>query len=115
MKDNKSRRDLIAEYKERDIIGGVFMIENTKNGRVLIKYHQDSRGYQNRFNFSKSVNSAVEMRLQADWNEYGADAFELDVLEELKKTDAQSDQSFKDDLVMLTEMWREKYADREMY
>lgn len=53
MKDNKSKKEICALYKEREIIGGVYVIRNTLSNKLLLKAETDLRRSKNRFDFHK--------------------------------------------------------------
>lgn len=100
------RREISKEYKERRLVGGVYAITNTTNGRYLIGHVADIGSLRNRFQFAVTTGSAVDPRLRNDWATYGAAAFQLDVLEELEQKQDQSQAAFMDDLKTLEELRR---------
>lgn len=108
-----NKKELIARYKQRPITGGVFRIVNTKTGKYLLASDIDIRGSRNRFNFSVSTGSCVQMKLQKDWDDFGAGAFVFEILEELEKNSEQELNAFREDLNLLEEMWREKLGGNE--
>jgi len=103
------------QYQEREIVGGVYAIRNTQNGKMLIEAAADLRGSQNRFAFAQSTGSCVSMKLQSDWNAQDGKAFVFEPLEELKKGENQTMAQFKEDLETLKEFWLEKLAEQELY
>lgn len=105
---NERRKELVSEYKERKIVGGVYQILNKANGKYLLLAGTDLKGLKNRFDFSVKTGSCVSLVLQKEWAIFGATAFEFVVLEELEKNDDQSMKSFQDDLKALKEIWIEK-------
>jgi hypothetical protein len=111
----KTKKELQAEYKERQIIGGVFAVKNTLTGKMLIDSTADIQGSINRFEFSKKTGSCVSMKLQKDWKPVDAPPFIIEILEELEKTNNQTDAEFKSDILTLKEMWLEKLADADLY
>jgi hypothetical protein len=115
LENTKLRKELRAQYKEREVIGGVFAIVNTKNNRMLIKAVTDLQGSKNLYDFSQKTGSCVEPKLQRDWSNQGGGQFVFEVLEELKKGESQTDEEFKADVSFLLEMWVEKLSDRDMY
>jgi hypothetical protein len=109
------KRQMLATYKERIVIGGVYAITNTATGKKLVESTQSLAGIRNRFEFSQATGSAVSLRLQKDWNTYGPEGFAFEVLEELKRGEAQTPQEFANDLKMLKEMWLQKGHPAELY
>jgi hypothetical protein len=108
-----NRKEIIAKYKERPVTGGVFRIINTQNGRYLLTSEIDIKGSQNRFNFSVATGSCVHMKLQKDWNKFGAKAFVFEVLDELKKKPEQELKDFTEDLKQLEDIWRQRLNGNE--
>ena len=100
------RKEIINEYKERKLLGGVYTITNTLNGKYLIDYAANLKSVQNRFQFAVTTGSTVHPKLQKDWEELGAKAFTLKVLEELEQKPEQSQAEFMDDLKTLEQLWR---------
>lgn len=110
--DKDRKREIISEYKQRKTTGGVYKITNTANGRYLLKAEVDLQAFQNRFNFSMRMNSCLHPKMQRDFNEYGAEAFALEFLEETEKKEDESAMGFRDRLKRMEEAWAEKF-DRE--
>jgi len=108
VKNEVTRRELKARYLEREVVGGVFLIENTVTGKALLDSSVDIQGSKNRFEFAQSTGSCVVPKLQSDWNEHGGSSFVFKVLELLTKNDSQTKEEFKADIVVLEEMWSEK-------
>ena len=115
MNDKLSRKDINEQYKQRQVIGGVFLFRNTSNGKILIDASVDLKGSQNRFVFAQSTGSCVNFKLQQDWMTMGAQAFSFEVLEELEKGEDQTDRAFKEDVKTLKELWQEKLSHETFY
>lgn len=115
MDEKSKRKELAADYKSRKVIGGIYIIKNTENSKVLLEGSTDLQGIKNRFDFAKKMDSSISMKLQRDWTTFGKDAFQLEILEELKKNDNQTDQEFADDIQMLKEIWLDKLGDTIFY
>lgn len=113
--EKNDRKALVDSYKNRLLAGGVFLIRNEKNGKVLLQQTPDLRSMQNRFAFSQSTDGCIFMTLQQDWKEYGGSAFHFEVLEEVKQQEIQTKQEFLEELAMTEEVWREKLADSDFY
>jgi hypothetical protein len=101
-----TRRDLTRAYKERTVRGGVYTITNTRTGRYLLGYVADVASVRHRFQFAVRTGAAVDPRLRADWNAYGAAAFALAIIEELEKRPDQSQAQFLEDLRTLEALKR---------
>jgi hypothetical protein len=100
------RKEIINEYKERKSLGGVYKITNTLSGKYLLGYAANLKSVQNRFQFAITTGSTVHPKLQKDWQELGAQAFTLEILEELEQKPGQSQAEFLDDLKTLEQLWR---------
>lgn len=103
----KSRQDIKREYKERTKPAGVFQVRNTTNGKVLLGSSLNLEGPLNSHKFMLSIGSHRNEALQKEWNEYGAERFVFEVLEEVKVKD---DPNFnvEDELTLLEQIWLEK-------
>lgn len=101
-----NRKELINEYKSRKLHGGVYTITNTTNGKYLIGHAANLKSVQNRFQFAVSTGSTVHPKMQKEWITLGAQAFKLEILEELVQKDDQSPEEFMDELKTLEQLWR---------
>jgi len=102
------RKELKNLYKSRAMIGGVYRISCSGNGRVWIKFTKNLQEQQNRFRFFISGNYCPEPGMRAEWKQYGAESFSLTVLEELKKGETQTEAEFARDIETLHEIWMQK-------
>jgi len=116
MGNNEKKKEIITQYKEREIVGGVYVIRNTVNNKVLLDAAADIQSIRNRHEFAQKTGSCVNPKLQMDWQEYGSGAFVLEVLEELTKGSSQTDGQYKADIVFLKEIWLDKLSNNaELY
>ena len=115
MGDTPDKKELQSRYKEREIVGGIYAIKNTLNNKVFLEAATDIRGIKNRFEFAQKTGSCIHVKLQSDWNRQGGGQFVFEVLEELQKGDAQTEERFKADLMLLKEMWLESMSGSEFY
>ena len=102
------RKDLINQYKERKLYGGVYKITNERNGKHLLSHAIDIKAVQNRHNFLVTTGACIYPKLEADWKESGGKAFVFEVLEGIEMKEGQSRDDFEADLAMLEELWRER-------
>lgn len=100
------RKEIINEYKKSKLCGGVYTITNTLSGKYLIGHTANLKSVRSRFQFAITTGSTVHPKLQKDWDELGAQAFTLEVLEELEQKSEQSQTEFMDDLKTLEQLWR---------
>ena len=113
--DQPDKKELLAKYKARKIMGGVYAIKNRVTGRSLLLSAQDLQGSKNRFEFAQKTGSCVHPRLKDDWAVFGGEAFSLEILEELEKMETQTPDEFKEDIRVLSEIWLEKFDPLERY
>lgn len=105
----KNRKELVSEYKERNIIGGVYAIRNTLNSKILLLSATDLHGCKNRFDFSQKLNNCTYIKLQQDWQRHGNGIFVFEILDQLEKKENQTEKQFKEEIKILYEIWKEKY------
>ncbi|CAM4319634.1 GIY-YIG nuclease family protein [Bacillus manliponensis] len=100
------KAELKQLYKEIKIEAGIYSITNTKNNKVYVDSTRNLKTISGR-KFELNAGSCTNRALQMEWNEYGASAFQFEVLEVLKKKD---DPYFneKEELKKLEEKWVEK-------
>ncbi len=106
--ETPSKKALKENYKNRAVVGGIYGIKCSGNDRIWIKATKNMAGQKNRFGFAVATNSCPEPAMLNDWKTYGAKAFSLVVLEEMKKGETQTEREFSDDIETLLEMWMEK-------
>lgn len=117
MTDKETKKKLISAYKERaqTQTGGVYLIHNRANGKVLVDIAADMAAAVNRFNFTQQMNTCVNAKLTKDWAHYGGAVFELEVAETMDKSEKQTPAEFMEDLQVLKKMWLEKFEPAVLY
>lgn len=113
--DRQNRKELIQNYKDRKVIGGIYCIKNTVNNKVLLQSTVDLQGGLNRFEFAKNTGSCVSLFLQKDWAAFGKDVFIVEVLDRLEKSNEQTQKEFLKDIKDLEEIWKEKFKKEQLY
>jgi len=108
----QNKKELIKDYKNRKIVGGVYKITNAKTDSYWIGSSLDIDKITNRFNFTKATNTYFSLDMQAEWDEYGAEAFSLEILERLERKPEQQDKDFKEEVKLLEEMYRRSNHER---
>ncbi|WP_303870987.1 GIY-YIG nuclease family protein [Acetobacterium wieringae] len=106
--ETQSKKELKESYKNRAVIGGIYGIKCSGNDRIWIKSTKNMAGQQNRFGFAVATNSCPEPAMLDDWKAFGAKSFSFVVLEEIEKSEAQSEREFSDDVAILLEIWIDK-------
>ncbi|MGI6603835.1 MAG: GIY-YIG nuclease family protein [bacterium] len=100
------RRMIKQEYKQTPRPKGVIAIRNLVNGKILVLSSPNLDGGINRHRFQLEQGMHPNRQLQKDWNEYGAESFSFEILEELKlKEDPSHD--YREDLEALEAKWLE--------
>ncbi|MCL1913936.1 MAG: GIY-YIG nuclease family protein [Eubacteriaceae bacterium] len=107
--DNK--KELIAAYKNREQIGGIFAIKNNRTGKWYVDKTPDIASAKNRFGFMGSS----FMKIANDFKAQKGEGFIFETLEELKKADGQTAKEFSDDLAILHSLWIEKLDGQDLY
>lgn len=107
------RQELQQQYKETKKEAGVFQVRNTINGKVWVTSTKNLKSMNGKL-MELQMGGNRNQSLQKDWNEFGGDAFVLEVLEVLKvKETGYFDEN--DALKKLEEKWLEElqpYEDR---
>jgi hypothetical protein len=103
------KKTLTREYKETRRPMGVYCIRNTVNGKVLVGKSTDLPSILNRQRVQLRSGSHPNPTLQKELVEYGAEAFEVEVLDTLEVTD-QADYDSSADLRILEQMWLDKLS-----
>ena len=111
----QNKKDLIAAYKQRPQIGGIYAVTNTQTGKSLVLASLDMGGIRSRYEFSAMMGGCFHPKLQQDVDRFGASVFSFVALEELEKKNTQTDREFAEDLDVLLTMWLEKYDPEKLY
>ncbi len=111
----QNKKDLIAAYKQRAQIGGIYAVTNTQTGRSLVLASAEIGGIRKRYEFAEATGGCFHPKLQEDAKTYGNGAFTFAVLEEMEKKATQTDREFADDLDVLLSLWLEKYDRATLY
>ncbi len=107
------KKELIREYKETPRLMGVFQIQNSVNGKILLLKALDIPGIINRHRSELNRGTHRNHELQADWSQYGADSFSFDILATLKPEETLPEQWAKA-VANLLEQWMEKLQPLKM-
>jgi hypothetical protein len=103
------KKALVREYKETRRPMGIYCIRNTVNGKLLVGKSNDLPAILNRQRGQLRLGSHPNPALQIDLVEYGAEAFEVEVLDTLEVLD-QADYEPSADLRTLEQMWLDKLS-----
>ncbi|MFC7393804.1 DUF2087 domain-containing protein [Scopulibacillus cellulosilyticus] len=106
MKSMGRKKELKQIYKETETKAGVYQVKNIKNEKILIGSTMNIKTL-NGLRFMLKNGNNPNKTLQKEWNEFGEDAFVIEVLEELK-TEETERTKIKKELEKLEEKWLEK-------
>ncbi|MBO0720092.1 MAG: GIY-YIG nuclease family protein [Blastocatellia bacterium] len=101
------KKELIREYKQNHPPMGVFQIYNLANQKVLIGSGLNLPGILNRHRFQLTAGNHPNRNLQGEWNQFGADKFAFEILDELQPN-PDTNYDYGSDLAFLEELWLEK-------
>jgi group I intron endonuclease len=91
---------------------GVYQIRNMVNDKVLIGSALNLPGILNRHKSQLKTENHPNGALQAEWNEFGAENFAFEILDEITPKEGRNN---RDEVTFLEELWLEKsqpYGDR---
>ncbi len=100
----KTNKELKNEYKLYKSPKGVFQIKNKVNGKILIGSNIDLKAIWNRQKAQLNFGNHPNDELQKDWKELGADAFEYEIILEIKENEGK-EIDFPKELKILEELY----------
>ena len=112
-----NRKEKVLAYMETVIPAGVYRILNKRNGKMWISAAPNLNSAWNRNVFQLQVGSHPSKGLQADWREFGEEAFEYEILEVLKRKEGERNLSKAelDQLKKMEEQWVARMNVKELY
>lgn len=115
MKKSEAKKEMIAAYKEKKSVGGVYIIRNLTSGKIFLDTTPNIQGMLNRFEFSQKTKSPFTIKFQKEWQNEKDDDFGIEILEEIEMGVDQTKKSFKEDLETLKKLWEEKLIGNKFY
>ncbi len=100
------REALKRAYQQNPPRAGIFKITNQTNGKILIGKGLNVAGILNSQQSQLKWGTHKNQLLQEDWNKYGAQQFNVEVLDTLEADD--DFQLLRQDLAALEELWLNK-------
>jgi hypothetical protein len=97
------RKALIADYKDRETIAGVFAVIFSATGRAWVGQSRHIDTQQNGLWFALKMGGSPYRSLQAEWTAHGADSFRFEQLDRLSPD--LSDMTRKDELQKRAALW----------
>lgn len=100
------RKELVQQYQEIKVEAGVYQILNKQNGKRFVGSTPNLRTLNGK-RFELNAGTNTNASLQKDWNEFGEEAFEFEILETLNKKETEY-YSMKDELKKMEDQWLAK-------
>jgi GIY-YIG catalytic domain len=100
-----NRKDIKLDYLQTPRPIGIFAVRNLVSEKVFVGKSENLDGVFNRIEFQLKANCHNQKDLQADWNAFGSEKFEFEVLEELEQRE---NLDIKKELEFLEDLWLEK-------
>ena len=101
------KKELKQQFKETSVEAGIYQIKNTINNKILVGSTKNFKTLNGLIFMLETNGYTTNKELQKEWNQYGKDAFIIDILEKLKKNDEPYFNE-KEALLALEEKWLEK-------
>jgi len=105
---DERRKELQTSYQEKAHPMGVYQLRNKENGKMLVGSSINLDAIWNRLEFELKQKSSRNKQLQKDWKEFGEEAFEFAVLEELKPDSGKGHAEITQELAAMEARWIEK-------
>ena len=102
------QKELQAEYKQLKTDMGIFAVINKDTNKYLLVETNNLKGKLNSTSFQLRSGAHPNRELLHDWQQLGADRFEISVLEQIDYEEGKD--NYSDDLELLRMMWTEKLA-----
>ena len=102
------KKELQAEYKQLKTDMGIFAVINKDANKYFLVETKNLKGKMNSTSFQLRSGAHPNRELLHDWQQLGADRFEISVLEQIDYEEGKD--HYSDDLELLRMMWTEKLA-----
>jgi len=103
------KKQLKQQYREYKPDMGIIGVRCLTTGSEYLCCDRDVKGTINSTLFSLGAGGHPNKALQAQWNQYGAENFTIEVLEQLPyEKDNGEKTDYSEDLQVLLEIWMEK-------
>ncbi len=103
-----SKKELKDAYKRKKFKMGIFRITNKQNGKILIGNSTDLEAIWNRYQMELKFGSHRNKQLQADWDAFGPENFQFEILAEVKQDDKKTTAQLKKELAELEQLYLEE-------
>jgi len=103
----KTHKEMKDEYKFYKYPKGVYQIKNKKNGKILIGSSTDLKAIWNRQRVQLNFGNHPNKELQNEWNEYGEESFEYEIVTKIKEKDGE-EKDYRKEVKELEELYIEE-------
>jgi hypothetical protein len=111
------RRELVDEYRRTGPEVGVYRLVNTRTGKAFLGSTLNLGSVRGKLDFARKTGgvSALDTKIWADARQFGAEAFDLEILEVLEVRPEQTQAEIRADLATLEALWRERFDPASLY
>jgi hypothetical protein len=106
--DKDRKKELLAQYKQMKPPMGVFIIRLKDGNKCHIQTATDLRAVMNGALARLSGGQHPIKELEKEWKEFGAEAFEMKILEELPYDKDEAKTDYTEELSLLQMIWEDK-------
>jgi hypothetical protein len=113
--DKSRKKELRGKYEQMQPEMGAFVFRCKATGKVYLGVETNIPASLNGLQFQlKNGSLLVNRRLQDDWNKYGADGFEIEIVEVLEYDEKDPGKSdYSKELEILKAIWMDKLGNVE--
>jgi hypothetical protein len=87
--DNKRKKDLVREYRERKPETGIYAVRCKPSGEVWVAASRDLEKQQNGLWFQLRIGNFPNPELLTAWKKHGEDAFTFEIIEQVRDDNPQ--------------------------
>ena len=107
---SEKKKELQAQYKLMKPDMGIFAVINKNNAKYYLETTSNLKGKINSTKFKLNAGGHPNKELQKDWQELGANKFEIKILEQIEYEEDESKTDYADDLELVKMIWIEKLS-----
>lgn len=104
------RQELKEQYRVMKPTMGIVIFECLPSGKAYLACARDTKAVINSKRFQLESGRCFCMNMQSDWEEYGAKAFNIRVLETLEYSEDESKTDYSEDLAALRDLCRDNFV-----